>query len=149
MARLVALIFLVVVIGFFWIFYGTPVHDFRLSILERQFTQAHINHPSDSVFLARRSFLGGPSPHGSAQCVYATGEVRHAMLDKSDIQNAYRDSSVGKQPLKIYFTDESELPYEIPFGEWQEELGDVNTGTVYIVYITTSNHYLGDLRCDN
>jgi hypothetical protein len=133
---------------FVWIFYGAPIHDINLWTLEKQFARASINHPIESVLLGRRNYLG-PSPYGS-RCVYAIGEVRHAALDKDKIRRGYQ-AVVRNLPLQIYFTDESELPYEIPFGEWQNGLEDIlqATSTTYIVYIARKHHFLGDWRCDD
>lgn len=130
-----------------WIFYGAPIHDWRLWMLKQAFSHANIHHPVESVWLGRRDYLG-PSPYGS-RCVYATGEVRSTTLEKKDILNAYQNTNVGKLPLNIYFIDESELPYEVPFGDWRNGLRDINIDTTYIVYIVTKHHFLGDLRCDD
>lgn len=149
MARLILLTFLALVgTSWVWIFHGAPIHDINLLMLERQFTNANIYHPDESILLGRKSYLG-PSVYGS-RCIYATGEVRRAELNKDEIRRAYQ-AVVRNFPLQIYFTDESELPYEIPFGEWQNELEDIlqATSTTYIVYTARKHHYLGDLRCDN
>ena len=147
---LVVLALIIFLVGSFaWIFYGTPIHDLRLWLLEQQFSYAKINHPAQSVLLGRRSYLG-PSMYGGA-CVYATGEVRRSTLNNDNILSTYKDTHVGmgRVPLEIYFTDKSELPYEVPFSEWQEGLENVGTSSVYIVYAETKHHYLGDLRCDD
>ncbi len=147
---LIIVILITLLIGsFFAMAYGVPIHDLRLWILEQRFTHTNINHPSESVFLARRSFLGGPSEHGSAECVYATGEIRSTILSKDDVLNAYKGKKIGRFPLKVYFTDESELPYEVPFGEWQNGLDNIGTSSVYIVYASVITFFLGDLRCDD
>lgn len=148
MDRLIGPALLALVSGFVWIFFGTPIHDFRLWILEQQFTHANTRHPAESILLGRRDYLG-PSPYGS-KCVYAVGEVRNSILDKDSIRRTYQ-ATVRNFPLQIYFTDESELPYEIPFGEWQNGLEDTlkATSTTYIVYAAKKHHFLGDLRCDN
>lgn len=146
---IIGVLIILVISSFVWMFYGAPIHDLRLWILEQRFTHANIIHPSDSVLLARRNFLGGPSTHGSGQCVSVAGEVRRTTLDKDDILSAYKNTRVGMLPVKVYFTDESELPYEVPFGDWQDGLEDVRTSSVYIVYASVINPYLGDLRCDD
>lgn len=147
---LIIMVLIILVIGsFVWMFHGAPIHDLRLWMLEQRFTHANINHPSGSVLLARRSFLGGPSTHGSGQCVYATGEVRRTTLDQDDILSAYKNTRVGRFPLEVYFTDQSELPYEVPFGDWQDGLENVRTSGVYIVYASVISPYFGDLRCDS
>lgn len=149
MARLVVLTFLALVgASWVWIFHGAPIHDLRLWILEREFAHANTHHPAESVSLEQRSYLG-PSPYGR-KCVYAIGEVRHSTLDKDNVRRVYQ-AIVRNFPLQIYFTDESELPYEIPFGEWQNGLEDTlqGTSTTYIVYVAKKHHFLGDLRCDD
>lgn len=146
---LITVVLLIVLLAgsFVWIFYGAPIHDLRLWIMERQFIRARISHPSESILLGRKSYLG-PSFYGRA-CVYAVGEVRHVALPTSDVLIAYQNVNIGKLPLKIYFTDESELPYDVPFGEWQDGLVEIKTDTGYIVYIASRHHFLGDLRCDD
>lgn len=148
MARLGLIIIIILGGTFIWIFYGAPIHDLRLRLLEKQFTYINIDHPSGSQLLVRRKYLG-PSPYGG-KCVYAVGEVRYSTLDKDSIRRTYQ-ATVINFPLQIYFTDESELPYEIPFGEWQYGLEDAlqATSTTYIVYVAKKYHYLGDLRCDD
>ena len=147
--RLIGISVLLIVWAFVWMLFGVPIHDLRNWMLEQRFTHANIQHPPNSIFLARRSFLGGPSEHGSAQCVYATGEVRRTTLSKNEIIDAYKNKKIGRFPLKVYFTDESELPYEVPFSEWQGGLENVGTSSVYIVYASVITFFLGDLRCDD
>lgn len=149
MARLAILTFLGLVgASWVWIFHGAPIHDINLWMLERQFTRANIDHPVESFLLGKRSYLG-PSHYGG-KCVYATGEVRRTELDKDKTRRAYQ-AVVRNFPLQIYFTDESELPYEIPFGDWQSELevAPYSDNAVYIVYVAQKHHYLGDQRCDD
>lgn len=134
-----------------WIVYGTPIHDFRLWMLERQFTYASIPHPVGSILLERKSYLGGPSTHGDGVCIYVVGEVRSTSLEESDVRQAYQNITISNLPLKVFLADADDWPYELPFVIWQEELHDMppTENTVYIVYVASRQHFLGDLRCDD
>lgn len=138
--------------GFFiWIIYGTPIHDFRLWSLERQFIRASIDHPAGSILLERKSYLGGKSTHGDGVCIYAFGEVRSAPLGKEDVLRTYKDIATAKFPIKVFFADGNDWPYELPFVIWQEELESIapTDNAVYIVYLSSQRHFLGDRRCDD
>lgn len=152
-AFLIIIIFIIVFIaGFFgWIFYGAPIHDFRLWMMEQHFARAAIHHPNNSIFLEKKIYLGGPDTHGSGICVYAVGEVRIAPLSKNDIRNAYQNIKVKDLPLKVFFADENDWPYESPFVDWQDELWDMPyaNNTLYIIYATVKYPFLGDFRCDD
>ncbi len=150
---LMVMVFIIIllVVFFLWIVYGTPIHDFRLWILERQFTHTDIHHPIESISLGRKSYLGGPSTHGDRVCIYAVGEARSTSLGENDIRQAYQNITVAGLPLKVFFADGNDWPYELPFVIWQEELWGMSPteNTVYMVYIASKYHFLGDLRCDD
>ena len=154
-AFLIVIVFIVLfLIGVFkWVFYGAPIHDFRLWIMEQHFARTMIQHPNNSVFLEKKIYLGGPDTHGSGACAYAVGELRTATLPKDIIRQAYQDIKVKNLLLKVFFADGTDWPQESPFVNWQDELWDmshVNTNdTLYIVYIATKHPFLGDFRCDD
>ncbi|MBM3261711.1 hypothetical protein FJY93_04855 [Candidatus Kaiserbacteria bacterium] len=146
---------LCIVIGFVWVLYGTPIHDVRLLILERAFVDAHMRHPSGSILVEQKTYLGGQYAHGSKRCVYAIGELRSMKLSKDNIKKSYEHVfvSFGEEhlPVLILFRDESEESYELPFVVWQDELTGMMDGlsTTYMVYVATTYPYLGDPRCND
>ncbi|MEK7607780.1 MAG: hypothetical protein AAB484_02595 [Patescibacteria group bacterium] len=110
-----------------------------------------IYHPDESTLLRRTSYLGGPSTHGDRVCIYVVGEVRSTSLRENDIRQVYQDITIAGLPLKVFFVDGKDWPYELPFVIWQEEFWDIPpiNNTVYIVYVASRHHFLGDLRCDD
>lgn len=154
-AFLIVIVFIgIFLIGIFkWVFYGAPIHDFRLWVMEQYFANTTIQHPNNSVFLEKKTYLGGPDTHGSGTCVYAVGELRVAKLPEDIIRQEYQDIKVKKIPLKVFFTDGKDWPQESPFVNWQDELRDMShanaDNTLYIIYIATKYPFLGDLRCDD
>lgn len=139
----------------FWIVRGEPIHDINVWYLEKSFYTQRIEHPSGSILLEKKKYLGGPSLHGDSRCVYAVGEVRLATLSREEIKRAYSDRSVGfwtrRLPLKVLFADEYDGPHELPFVAWQDELAHISASTtVYVVYASTQRDIiLYDSRCDD
>ena len=105
---LIVIVFIVLfLIGVFkWVFYGAPIHDFRLWIMEQHFARTMIQHPNNSVFLEKKIYLGGPDTHGSGTCAYAVGELRTATLPKDIIRQAYQDIKVKNLLLKVFLLTE-------------------------------------------
>lgn len=142
---------------FFWIAYGEPIHDINVWRLERGFYVKEIPHPSDSVLMEKKKYLGGPSMHGDNRCVYAIGEMRTAPLSKEDIKESYQGIVVAfwkeHLPLKVLFADEYVGPHVLPFTDWQDKLLALpysNNNTTYVVYATTQRRILlSDWRCDD
>lgn len=141
---------------FFWIAHGEPIHDINTWWLEKNFYADEITHPSSSVLLEKKKYLGGPSMHGDNRCIYAVGEARIAPLTIDEIKLAYQNTSVSfwgnRLSLKILFTDEFDGPYEMPFINWQDELRTLpqSDNTAYVVYVTEQRRILlSDWRCDD
>src|SRR3989344_2956224 len=142
-----ALVFLLIV-------YGEPIHDINLWLLQKKFYTAKISHPSDSVLVEKKTYLGGPSLHGDSRCIYAVGEVRTAPLSKANIRSEYSAESIyfGKKTLqlRLLFADEYEGPYTMPYVDWQDELREtqVSEDTLYVVYVSTGRPvFFYDGRC--
>lgn len=157
-ALLLGGVFLVLFLGilFVWAYHGVPIHDFNLWRLEKSFAYTTIRHPSDSVLLEKKVYLGGPDTHGSGRCVYAVGEMRASILAEGDIRRTYQDVSVKfgnklRLPLKVFFADGKDWPQESPFVDWQDELWNMPQGesVLYVVYVSTKYPFLGDWRCDD
>ena len=129
-------------------FYGVPIHDLNLWLLQRDFdTQVH--HPVNSIFIEKRTYLGGPSEHGSHTCVYAVGEIRSTPLTREGIEQAYREAAPSSRMLFV-----GEASPESPFAMWVNELMDIANATstedtLYVIYLVKSYPSLGDLRCDD
>lgn len=141
---------------FFWFAHGEPIHDINVWRLERSFYAKGIPHPSDSVLMEKKKYLGGPSMHGDNRCVYAVGEMRTAPLSKEDIRKTYQGVTVNfwKEllPLKVLFADEYEGLQTLPYVNWQDELYGMpfSDDTRYVVYVGTQRPILFfDLRCDD
>lgn len=139
----------------FWIVHGEPIHDINVWYMEKSFYTQHIKHPSNSILLGKKKYLGGPSMHGDSRCVYAVGETRSAPLSKEEIKRAYLDQSIGfwtrRLPLNVLFVDEYNGPRELPFVMWQDELPYIFASTtLYVVYVSGQRDIiLYDLRCDD
>lgn len=142
---------------FFWIAYGEPIHDINVWWLERSFYAKGIPHPSVSILMEKKKYLGGPSIHGDNRCVYAIGEMRIAPLSKEDVKHAYENIIVdfwgSRLPLKVFFADEYAGPHVLPFTDWQDKLLALpysNNNITYVVYATTQRRILlSDWRCDD
>lgn len=147
-----ALFLALIVILFFYFDYGVPIHDFNLWKIELAY--AKVPHPSDSVVLEKKTYLGGPSEHGSGHCSYIVGEVRSSPEPKESIRRAYEGFFVTQKrlPITVRFLDgswELGLPWMNWEGELEKKYGDA-TSTMYLVYAAEENHpYWGDLRCDD
>lgn len=151
-----AIFVFVLTVLFSWLAYGEPIHDINAWRLERNFYAEKIIHPSSSILIEKKRYLGGPSLHGGQRCVYAVGEVRTVPLSIEEIKLSYRDTDVGfwgnQLPLKVLFADEFDGPYEMPFVNWQDELRALppSDSTAYVVYITDQRKIiLFDWRCDD
>ena len=153
--EIIALLILFVIGVFVWIFFGTPIHDFGLWVLEQNFAYANIEHPKDSVLLEKKTYLGGEYTHGNSNCVYAVGEMRESSHTKDEIRNAYKNASANSSkvrlPLYLIFKDEIDGPYVMPFVIWQDEIWEVpqSTSTFYVVHTFRTFPMLYDLRCDD
>lgn len=151
-----AILALVFVVAFFCFGYGEPVHDINVWKLESSFYAKELPHPSDSVLLEKKRYLGGPSFHGDNRCVYAVGEMRASALSKEEIKGVYKDATVrywGRTvPLKIIFSDEMEEDAVLPFVDWQDDLRALSYSgkTPHVVYVTVQRRILfSDYRCDD
>lgn len=145
---------------FFSFFYGEPIHDINVWVLEKSFYAKDISHPDNSVLLEKKKYLGGVSLHGGHRCVYAVGEARTAPLSKDEIRRIYQDTTLRywskKLPLKILFVDEYGGPYTMPYVNWQDDimslskLSETENDTHYIVYVAVERPIiLFDYRCDD
>lgn len=154
----ILIIFFIFLIAF--LAFGFPLHDFNLWRLERRYAVLSQFHPSDTELVKHEKYLGGPSTHGSSQCIYAVGEIRRTKLSKADIQEAYRnvpDFGTNQLPAKfeIYFSDLKGMPLATPLGDWLYDLEDsakaVSSSELsYLIYVAQENvPFLGDMRCDD
>ena len=75
-------------------------------MMEQHFARATTQHPNNSVFLEKKTYLGGPDTHGSGACVYAVGELRAASLQEDVIRQTYQDIKVKNLPLKVFLLTE-------------------------------------------
>src|SRR3989344_9575934 len=121
-----------VVSGFLYVvmivFYGIPLHDLNLWILEQRYETIHAFHPQNSILLEKKKYLGGPDDHGSQQCNYVVGEIRSSNLTKEEIKFSYSGRSVpsmsglNRIPVEILFFDtETSWQMEYPWGTWWDE----------------------------
>ena len=145
---------------FFFLSRGIPLHDFRLWMLEKNFHAAASYHPPESVLLQKKTYLGGPSEHGSLVCDFFVGELRSSPLSKEKIRQAYNGSSIksfsnlSRIPLKVLFFDEGRWTMNSPLGDWWDEwyghLSIATAQTSYFVFASQEGYpYLGDYRCDD
>ncbi len=136
-----------------------PIHDFNYWVFDRHYRTALLPHPNDSVFLAYKSYFGGPDDHGSGTCVYAAGEFRSSSLTKAELKQRYATSSVvsvygfKKIPVQILFPDEPAMwPLNYPLGDWRPDFSEqakTATTTIYLVYAAEKWPFWGDIRCDD
>lgn len=136
-----------------------PMHDFNHWMFGRHYRAALLPHPNDSMFLAYKSYFGGPDDHGSGTCVYAAGEFRSSSLTKDELKQRYAISSVlsvygfKKIPVRILFPDEpGTWPLNYPLGDWWPDFSEqarTAPTTMYLVYAEEKQPFWGDLRCDD
>lgn len=136
-----------------------PMHDFNHWMFGRHYRAALLPHPNDSMFLAYKSYFGGPDDHGSGTCVYAAGEFRSSSLTKDELKQRYAISSVlsvygfKKIPVRILFPDEpGTWPLNYPLGDWWSDFSEqakTAPTTMYLVYAEEKQPFWGDLRCDD
>lgn len=164
-ARIIASILAVIALAFggllFFLVHGVPLHDFRLWRLEKSFkAAAPLYHPSESMLLQKKQYLGGPYDHGGLHCDFFVGELRAAPTSKEEIRRAYNNQYVRvwgsrkQTPLRTLFFDEGtwemELPLTVWWGEWYESPLLATSSTVYFVYVSQEGYsFLGDMRCDD
>lgn len=145
---------------FFLLYKGMPLHDLRFWILEKNFRTAASYHPPASTLLQKKTYLGGPSMHGSGTCDFFVGELRSSPLPKEKIRRAYNGGSIRSFnglkhiPLQVLFFDEGSWTMNSPLGDWRDEwygnLPAATTQTVYFVFASQEGYpYLGDPRCDD
>jgi hypothetical protein len=143
----------------FLLFHATiPIHDFVLWRMDNTFAGS-VMHPVDSEVIERVSFFGTRYTD-IEECTYALGELRSTYLSPSEVQKAYKDSSIKpfrfiyNVPVSVAIVDkETSLPLDNPADRWLhdflERYGSSTTETTrYLVYIfESSGQWLGDWRC--
>lgn len=142
--------------------YGEPIHDVNAWVLQISFNAKDISHPSNSILLEKKEYLGGQSLHGGHRCIYAVGETRSAELSKKEIKKAYSADTIWywnkKIPLQIIFPDEFDGDYTMPYANWQDDLRNLSalyetekdTTVFYIVFASVEKQIiLFDYRCDD
>lgn len=136
--------------------FGNPIHDLNAWMLGKNFYAKNIAHPTGSLLLEKKVYLGGISTHGDPLCVYAVGEWRSSPLSREKIVEIYHSEVVTlwgeKVPIKVMFADGYEGPYTLPYAYWQDDLRNTLTdkNTHYIVYASTKwPILLFDHRCDD
>ena len=93
-----------------------------LDDVEQHFARATTQHPNNSVFLEKKTYLGGRIRMAVARIVYAVGELRAASLQEDVIRQTYQDIKVKNLPLKVFLLTGKGWPQELPFIIWQDEL---------------------------
>jgi|SRR3989344_492081 len=145
--------------------WGVPLHDFRLWWLEKNFQEAALYHPRESMPLQKKTYLGGLAEHGSLRCDFFVGELRSAPLSKEKIWQAYVGRSIKafnyfgflnseRAPLQVLFFDEERWTMDSPLSDWWDELSGspliTAANTAYFVFASQEGYpYLGDYRCDD
>lgn len=151
---------LIILLLFYFLVRGVPIHDLRLWILGRNFREVALYHPPESKLLHKKKYLGGPHEHGFLRCDFFVGELRSSSLSKEKIRQAYDGRSIksinhlGRTPLKALFFDEERWTMDSPLGDWWDEWYHspliATSGTVYFVFASQEWYpFLGDLRCDD
>ena len=139
---------------------GMLLHNLMLWGLERNFQVVASYHPRESILIEKKTYLGGPSEHGSGTCDFFVGELRSSPLPKEKVRQAYDGGSIksfnnfGRIPLKILFFDEGRWTMNSPLGDWWDEwyghFSIATAQTPYFVFASQEGYpYLGDYRCDD
>ena len=139
---------------------GILLHTLMLWGLERNFQVVASYHPRESILIEKKTYLGGPSEHGSLVCDFFVGELRSSPLSKEKVRQAYNGSSIrsfsnlSRIPLKVLFFDEERWTMNSPLGDWWDEwYGNLSTSTAQTPYLVFASqegyHFLGDQRCDD
>lgn len=106
----------------------TPIHQFNLWKLEKNFRVLVPSHPMDSTSVLAFTKFGGLFSSTAYSCDYFVGEFRTSTSSKEDIQGYYRALSVAmphsaeRLPIQVRFADEREFWIYYPWSELYGEL---------------------------
>lgn len=152
-------LFVILSLIFLMMAFGVPIHDFNLWRIEKNFNAVVTHHPSDSIFIKKKKYLGGPDGHGSGSCTYAIGEIRSSSKSKDEILQTYKNLSIfpvgGLKPIpiKVLFTSDSQWAATWPLSTWWDELHEEKKSTAKVTYFVYAIHegypFWGDSRCDD
>lgn len=101
----------------------TPIHQFNLWKLEKNFQVLVPSHPDDSELILAFKKFGGLFSSATNSCDYFVGEFRVSTSSRKDIQEYYRNLSVlafrsaERLPIHVRFADESEFWVYYPWSE--------------------------------
>jgi len=133
-----------------------PWHNGILRHMESRFLS--IDHPVESSFIERYSYLGTIYESGNSGCYFYVGEIRETTLPKEELAQIYEQVKVtlfGYSEVfavRVAFAEDwPSLIMDQPIYEWLEkhQESDINTADlVYVVYITRNDRsWFGDYRC--
>ena len=160
LVKIFSVIYILIILFLLFIFpipwlVGIPIHNYYLYKLDKRFNT--IQHPPKSELIEKVSEVGlfGNSNH----CDYAIGEFRRSSLSKKDIEEFYKNKTIGSLSqgpisLEVYFIDDINLDYFIngPFLEklnhWITTTKSLNSNDYLILFVDPMNPPTGDYRCD-
>lgn len=106
----------------------TPLHQFNLWKLEKDFRALVPSHPVDSTSVLAFTKFGGLFSSVAHSCDYFVGEFRTSTSSKEDIRGHYRNLSVAtlhsakRLPIQVRFADEGDFWIYYPWSELYGEL---------------------------
>ena len=152
-------LFVILFLIFLMMAIGVPIHDFNLWRIEKNFNAVVTHHPSDSVLIENKKYLGGPDSHGSQSCNYAVGEVRSSSKSKEEIFQTYKNLYIFPVEglklihIKVLFTSDPQWAATWPLSTWWDELHEEKKSTSKVAYFVYAMHegypFWGDSRCDD
>lgn len=157
---ILAVIFFIIALAVYSFFFGSPLNDLGVNVLENKFYSLSIEHPADSELIHKKKYLGGNSLHGGGVCIFAVGESRVSGLSQTELKEKYkkyRINFLGEElKVKVLFPDSMEEQNYLPYVDWQGELYEEslfapdNKQTSYVVYVSVTEPIpLFDYRCDD
>jgi len=144
-----ALVFSLIVAVFLITSWKTPMHQFSLLQLERNFRKEVSSHPTDSVSVLSFKKFGGLFSSAVNSCDYFVGEFRTSADSKENIREYYRNLSA-----QVRFGDEDDFWIYYPrselYGKLLSRIGTFPSEHkgLYVVFISKNvSPPYADFRC--
>lgn len=118
LSALFGLFLFCLIVGYFGVTsWKTPIHQFNLWKLKKEFNASLTIHPNDTERVLSFKKFGGRFSSATNSCSYFVGEFRIGALAKEDIERHYRAF-----PIRVRFWDEDEFWTDYPWFELYPEL---------------------------
>lgn len=137
----------------------TPIHQFNLWRLGRNFQVIDEYHPLDSELLGKIRDLGNLFEDPSHPCGYVVGEVRATRYSQEQLRQMYSGHTIDSWnhrqhiPLRLYIYDQEGRPLTTAWKKWHAKLPQSfrissRPYNIYAIFILWGDDPpYGDLRC--